>query len=285
MKTVSYLKMALLALSLCFCSCQTKKVADQPSSSTSSVVQSPVQQKKFLQRLNDNAQFSRFITSKVKFTVKVGSQEMTLTGNLKMKRDDVIRLQLMAFGFVEAGRLEFTREYVLVMDRINKLYLMVPYAELDFLRTSGLNFFSLQALFWNELFLPGESKVTDEGLKNFTLAPVDHDVVIRFDKGQLAYSWLAGQDQALIKMANVLHKDRFDGNTQLNWNYSDFQDVGKKQFPTRMYVTLTSPKKEVSLGIKLNYIGHESGWEARTVIPGKYKEVTVDEILRRFMAL
>ena len=86
-------------------------------------------------------------------------------------------------------------------------------------------------------------------------------------------------------MANVLHKDRFDGNTQLNWNYSDFQDVGKKQFPTRMYVTLTSPKKEVSLGIKLNYIGHESGWEARTVIPGKYKEVTVDEILRRFMAL
>ena len=96
---------------------------------------------------------------------------------------------------------------------------------------------------------------------------------------------LAEQDQALIKMANVLHKDRFDGNTQLNWNYSDFENVGKKQFPTRMHVTLTSPKKEVSLGIKLNYIGHESDWESRTVIPGKYKKVTVDEILRRFMAL
>ncbi|MBR4363429.1 MAG: DUF4292 domain-containing protein [Prevotella sp.] len=284
MKTVRYLKLALLALPLCLCSCQTKKVADQPSTS-SSAVQSSVQQKKFLQKVNDNAQFSRFITSKVKFTMKVGTQEMTLTGNLKMKRDDVIRLQLMAFGFVEAGRLEFTSEYILVMDRINKLYMMVPYAELAFLRASGLNFYSLQALFWNELFLPGESKVTDEGLKNFETIPVDNDFVIRLDKDQMSYSWLAEQDQALIKMANVLHKDRFDGNTQLNWNYSDFENVGKKQFPTRMHVTLTSPKKEVSLGIKLNYIGHESDWESRTVIPGKYKKVTVDEILRRFMAL
>ena len=284
MKTVRYLKLALLALPLCLCSCQTKKVADQPSTS-SSAVQSPVQQKKFLQKVNDNAQFSRFITSKVKFTMKVGTQEMTLTGNLKMKRDDVIRLQLMAFGFVEAGRLEFTSEYILVLDRINKLYMMVPYAELAFLRASGLNFYSLQALFWNELFLPGESKVTDEGLKNFETIPVDKDFVIRLDKDQMSYSWLAEQDQALIKMANVLHKDRFDGNTQLNWNYSDFENVGKKQFPTRMHVTLTSPKKEVSLGIKLNYIGHESDWESRTVIPGKYKKVTVDEILRRFMAL
>ena len=284
MKTVRYLKLALLALPLCLCSCQTKKVADQPSTS-SSAVQSSVQQKKFLQKVNDNAQFSRFITSKVKFTMKVGTQEMTLTGNLKMKRDDVIRLQLMAFGFVEAGRLEFTSEYILVMDRINKLYMMVPYAELAFLRASGLNFYSLQALFWNELFLPGESKVTDEGLKNFETIPVDNDFVIRLDKDQMSYSWLAEQDQALIKMANVLHKDRFDGNTQLNWNYSDFENVGKKQFPTRIHVTLTSPKKEVSLGIKLNYIGHESDWESRTVIPGKYKKVTVDEILRRFMAL
>ena len=135
------------------------------------------------------------------------------------------------------------------------------------------------------MFLPGESKVTDEGLKNFETIPVDNDFVIRLDKDQMSYSWLAEQDQALIKMANVLHKDRFDGNTQLNWNYSDFENVGKKQFPTRMHVTLTSPKKEVSLGIKLNYIGHESDWESRTVIPGKYKKVTVDEILRRFMAL
>lgn len=89
--------------------------------------------------------------------MQVGAQDLTLTGNLKMKRDDVIRLQLMAFGFVEAGRLEFTKDYVLIMDRINKQYLKVPYNQLDFLRNSGLNFYSLQALFWNELFQPART--------------------------------------------------------------------------------------------------------------------------------
>ena len=281
MKLSGILRVAVLALPLVLASCGSKKKTVQPQTTS----QGTIEKANFIEHVQGNAQTAKFITSKVKFSVEVGPQKLTLTGNLKMKRDDVIRLQLMAFGFVEAGRLEFTSEYILVMDRINKLYMMVPYAELAFLRASGLNFYSLQALFWNELFLPGESKVTDEGLKNFETIPVDNDFVIRLDKDQMSYSWLAEQDQALIKMANVLHKDRFDGNTQLNWNYSDFENVGKKQFPTRMHVTLTSPKKEVSLGIKLNYIGHESDWESRTVIPGKYKKVTVDEILRRFMAL
>ena len=281
MKLSGILRVAVLALPIVLASCGSKKKTVQPQTTS----QGTIEKANFIEHVQGNAQTAKFITSKVKFSVEVGPQKLTLTGNLKMKRDDVIRLQLMAFGFVEAGRLEFTSEYILVMDRINKLYMMVPYAELAFLRASGLNFYSLQALFWNELFLPGESKVTDEGLKNFETIPVDNDFVIRLDKDQMSYSWLAEQDQALIKMANVLHKDRFDGNTQLNWNYSDFENVGKKQFPTRMHVTLTSPKKEVSLGIKLNYIGHESDWESRTVIPGKYKKVTVDEILRRFMAL
>jgi hypothetical protein len=35
----------------------------------------------------------------------------------------------------------------------------------------------------------------------------------------------------------------------------------------------------------LNYIGADTEWEPRTEISNKYREVTVDEILRRFMAL
>ena len=88
--------------------------------------------------------------SKVKFSVEVGAQKLTLTGNLKMKRDDCIRLQLMAFGFVEAGRIELTPDYVLIMDRINKQYLKAPYVQVDFMRNNGLNFNTMQALFWNE---------------------------------------------------------------------------------------------------------------------------------------
>ena len=139
MKTSNFLKMALMALPLVLASCGSKKVVQQEKP-----VVVNTEDAKFLDKVKENAVSTKFITSKVKFTVEVGAQNITLTGNLKMKRDDVIRLQLMAFGFVEAGRLEFTKDYVLIMDRINKLYLKVPYVQVDFLRNSNIDFNVLQ---------------------------------------------------------------------------------------------------------------------------------------------
>ena len=173
------------------------------------------------------------------------------------------------------------------MDRINKQYLKAPYMHIDFLRNSGLNFYTLQALFWNELFQPNKSALTDEDLTKFQTNTDAEDVIITFEDGKIDYSWLAGQSNGKLKMANILYKDRLNGNTQLNWDYSNFvpMESNNKQFPNDMNVILTTPKKEVKLGMKLNYIKHESEWETRTEISNKYREVTIDEILQRFMAL
>ncbi len=245
-----------------------------------------LQREQFLQKVNDNAQYARFLTSKVKFSVSVGNREMTLTGNLKMKRDDVIRLQLMAFGFVEAGRLEFTQDYVLIVDRINKQYLQVPYKHLDFLRNSGIDFNMLQALFWNELFQPGKGRLTDRQLKKFeTQSSSDENIVISLESDKLSYRWLADKANQRVKMANVLYNDRYRGNYQLNWDYDDFKTINRKYFPHQHKVTFTTPDREVKFDMILNYVGSDDDWETRTVLPGKYRQMPVDEILRRFMSL
>jgi hypothetical protein len=204
-----------------------------------------------------------------------------------MKRDDVIRLQLMAFGFVEAARLEFTKDYVLIMDRINKQYLKAPYMSIDFLRNSGLNFHSLQALFWNELFQPNRTALSQEDLQKYKTTEAGDDVVISFEDSKIDYSWLANENSGIIKMANILYKDRLNGNSQLNWDYVNFATLesNNTKFPDDMNVTLTTQKKEVKLRIKLNYIKHETDWETRTEVSNKYREVSIDDILQRFMAL
>ena len=164
MKTISLLKVALIALPLAFlASCKSSKSV----TTVTPMAPRSMELQETLKKVLENKQTAKFITSKVKFQVQVGSQDMTLTGTLKMKRNDVIRLQLMAFGFVEAARLEFTKDYVLIMDRINKQYLKAQYEQLDFLRQSGINFYTLQALFWNELFQPGENEITPELMYKF----------------------------------------------------------------------------------------------------------------------
>ena len=282
MKSLRIMKLAAATMAITMvASCgSTRKVVNETPNA-----QAVVQKQEFLQKVSDNAQHARFITSKVKFSVEVGSQQLTLTGNLKMKRDDVIRLQLMAFGFVEAGRLEFTKDYVLIMDRINKQYLRVPYQQLDFLRNSGLDFYALQALFWNELFQPGKSHVTDEMLKSYTTDLEAEDAVISMDSGKLSYRWLAAKDNAQVKMANILYKDRFRGNYQLNWDYLDFKQNGRKRYPMDHKIKFSTPDKEVKFEMMLNYLGADEDWEPRTEVSGKYRQVSVDEILRRFMSL
>ena len=279
MKLSNVLKIALVAAPLCLNSCKTKKtVATAPAPVN-------VEQQNFLQKVSDNAQVAKFITSKVKFQVKVGAQEMTLTGNLRMKRDDVIQMQLMAFGFVEAARMEFTTSYVLIIDRINKQYLKLPYNQIDFMRNSGLNFYSLQALFWNELFQPDHNAINQEALASYDTEDDGNNVIITYSKDKLSYKWLAERNTGLINIVNVLYKDKFHGSTQLNWDYQDFKTLGTKQFPTKNDITFTTPEKEIKLNVVLNYLKNETEWETRTKVSDKYREVSVDDILRRIMAL
>lgn len=281
MKPSRIMKLAVLVLPLMLAACGTKKKTVSETKTTTPTLQS----QQFLQKVSDNAQYAKFVTSKVKFSVEVGNQQLTLTGNLKMKRDDVIRLQLMAFGFVEAGRLEFTKDYVLIMDRINKQFLKASYVQLDFLRNSGLNFYSLQSLFWNELFQPGKTKVSDEMLKNYETDLMGEDAIISMESGKLSYRWLADKDGAQIKMANIMYEDAIRGNYQLNWDYEDFRANGKKLFPYVHKVLFNTPTKTVKLNMTLNYLESDENWETRTEVSGKYREVSIDEILRRIMAL
>ena len=50
-------------------------------------------------------------------------------------------------------------------------------------------------------------------------------------------------------------------------------------------VKFTTPDQEVKFDMILNYMGADEDWEPRTEVSGKYRQVTVDEILRRFMSL
>ncbi len=284
MKLSNIAKLMVLAISLSLASCGSEKKTEKETKTMSSA--DSLMQTDFLQKVHETASAkTEFVSSKLKFTVETGPQKLRLTGNLRMKRNDVIRLQLMAFGFVEAGRLEFTPDYVLMIDRINKQFIQVPYMYIDFLRNSKIDFYTLQALFWNELFIPGEGEFSKSQYDNFTTTLGGDEAVISLDRDRINYSWLANEKTGRIKMANIMYRDPIEGNAQLNWDYEEYSPLNGKLFPSNMIITLTMPKKEVKVNIVLNYLGTDENWETRTTVSDRYKKVEIDEIIRRFMAM
>ncbi len=283
MNVLNIVRLAFLASVVALSACRTSKTAE---SSPVSATDGAFDRQRLLAAVVDAGRRDRqFVTSKVKVRLCVGDQNLSLSGNLRMKRDDVIRLQLVALGFMEAGRIEFTPDYVLVMDRINKQYIKVEYDDVDFLRESGLNFQSLQALFWNELFLPGATEVTDVGLASYEAYPSGTDAAVTLERGALAYRWMADKGSGSIKTTNVTYKDEKHGDTRLTWHYGSFVPMGTKRFPTQNDVAVATPRHTVTLSYTLNGIDDDGSWETRTSVPGRYKEVKIDDILRKLSSL
>ena len=66
----------------------------------------------------------------------------------------------------------------------------------------------------------------------------------------MTYSWLVSAATGSIRKALVEYDGRSHGNTKLNWEYGDFKEVKSKPFPCDMQVLLSTPKKEIKLGIR-----------------------------------
>ena len=268
----------------------TTQEGPAPASNTAELLHQ--QQMAFVRKVNGNATQAQNVTAKIDFNLKSGSKDITVGGKLMMRRDDVIRIQLsIPIVGMEAGRLEFTKDYVMIVDRIHSEYIKGDYNQIDFLKNNGINFYSLQALFWNMLFVPGQQNVDEAALNNFAvdLKPSETLSTVSLAKNNMSYQWQADSQSGLIRQTNVEYGKGKTGNTKVTCSYGDFRAFAGKQFPGNitldMMTSATKTAKQIKIGIKMKSIGSDSDWETRTNLSKKYKAVSVDDVLKKIMSL
>lgn len=251
-----------------------------------------LQKARFLQMVADNAVYTDFINSKIKLKVQTGSKEITLPGVLRMHKDDVIRIQVqIPLLGTEAARLEFTKDYVLIVDRIHKEYCKGNYNQLDFLKRNGLTFSSLQALFWNQLFVPGAERIDQNSLKQLEADLANTaSTPIRLKKGNMSYLWQTNSKTGQIEKTTIDYSSKQSGNTKVVVNYDNFVQLGVKQFPSQLTIdanttALKGGAKKLNVNINMNNVNTDSDWELRTSLSKKYEEVSVENVLKRVMSL
>jgi hypothetical protein len=289
-------KITILALAMLLAACGSKKNlvkdpgSNNPSATTSTVTpgQTSVQgadNATILRNVTSSLPASANLVSSIDFTIKRGSKDISVDGKISMRRDEVIRIQLSPMGLVEVGRMEFTRDSVLIMDRIHKQYLKSSYDKVGFLRDNGIDFYALQALFWNQLFVPGE-KDLDKSVGKFDIK----DNVISLSSGKMKYQWTADTGFEHLMTALATYSSTKHGTSKLDWAYGDFKNFAGKTFPARHTVGITAgtssgSSKNINVIITLKNMKTDSGWDTITKVPSKYKPVELKDVINQIMKL
>lgn len=298
------IKLAALCLPLLLGACGTKQAVVNNGSAASSTTtgsksdgssrgeqSEAVKKLTFVQKVSDNQVYTKNITGNMTFNLQMGDKDITVPGALRMRKDEVIRIQLfIPILGTEVGRLEFTPTYVLIIDRLHKEYIKADYNQVDFLKKQGVNFYSLQALFWNQLLLPGTQKVSESDLKKFdaNLQASGNLVPVTFKQGNMTYAWQADRSTGRINQADVNYKTCSTQST-LHIDYSNFKSVGVKMFPASQKLTFTtnatSKKQELHLNFDMKDVKTDSKWDAQTEVSSKYTKVDPTDILNKIMSM
>ena len=245
------------ALTLSGCKSSRKVTEARPDAAALSDVQ-------HVERVIAGSPQADCIDAKMRFTLRMGDKELSVGGNLRMKRDDVIQLSLVGFGIIEGGRIEFTRDSVLLLDRIHRCYVRMAYRDVGFLRDSGADFYTLQALFRNELVLPGVRHVTAGEAW-----------------GALACRFVTSLAGALLEQTEISTAS----GKALVWTYGDFVRMGTGHYPGRMEIVLRGQDMPVTAVIALSRIGTGDGWATRTPVSARYRRMDARSLIRELMQM
>lgn len=273
------MKYLLLILTITLAACSSTRGLDKkknPSSEKTELSGRNAAQA-YIHRVEDNAQEAKAVTAKVKMSLRSGNKDISASGSLRMRRDDVIQLSLTVLGF-EVARMEFTPQDVLVIDRYHKQYVRATYSDLDFLRQAGLDFSSLQSLFWAEIFQPGTKGKTD--ISRFDVTEKGTTTILTLnDAPSLDYIFSTLTSTACLEKVTVKTKSNSRNKGQLDWNYANHTTIGGKPFPLQMEARFTGAKKDIGFTLTLNRVNNDDNWEGHTNPSHKYTERKAEEIL------
>lgn len=286
MKQLLYICLVVLAFTACRSSKNLEKSKLPSTTTTTEVSRVKAAQAAaalaYTQKVVSHKVNSQCISANAKVRITgMGGKDLSANGKLQMKRNQMVRISLRMLGF-EVGVMEFTPTDVLVIDRFNKQYVRAAYNEVGFLRQAGLDFYSLQALFWNELFLPGQHQLTASDLKRFTLEQTQQTtVLVPTGTPRLTYRFITDAHTETLRRLQVLGKKATDKG-EFAFNYDQFQQLGGKQFPTQLQLAVSGTGKDVSLGISLSSLKTNADFDTTgTKLSNKYTRRSAAEVLSK----
>lgn len=219
------------------------------------------------------------LSAKLNVNLQLPDKEMSSRVEMKLVKDSALQLSIQPILGIEVFRIELNKDSVKVMDRINKRYVAERYSKLKEQFTIDFNFYNLQALFINQLFVPGYKEMDSYLYKHFKL---ERNGLITWlntkDKTDLQYLFKADNEEKLLST----QIEDPSGLYKLIWNYTNFQPVVSSYlFPRIMEISfMKGNSNQGGMDISYSRIQLDRTLNMDFSIPAKYKRITFAQVLK-----
>lgn len=219
------------------------------------------------------------LTGKMTMSIHLGGKQVAkVNGTLRIKKGEVIQLSVAPLLGIEVARAEIAPGGVLIIDRLNKRYVEASFGELKSFSNADLDFLSLQALFLNELFLPGRVGLSTVNTSAFDMELEADRVVLNVKKKKrFSYQFYTSLTDASLKETCI---GLIGTPYLLRWKYDDFRKLGQMRFPSDMLVTFEGGEKVVQATLNFSRLSMDADWKTHTEVSEKYKKVELGDILK-----
>lgn len=278
-KTYLYFIAVVVFFVLAFTGCKSSETATKASTAIARVNKMDF----FDQYLTSLPNF-HYLNARLNVNIETEKKELSSRVDLKMIRNEAFQLSVQPFLGYEVFRIIFTTDRMLIIDRLNKWYVDEDYATLKEKLPVGLNFYSLQALFTNQLFLPDSKDINLRDAKSFDMHIGERAYELSAkDALDFHYRFFVDNEEKLLSTQLSDKSSRY----QLFWNYRSFETFTRNSlFPKQMNVNLMF--NGMSKGkLDINYAKMDTGGavEIDFTIPRKYERVPYEIIIKSLTGL
>ena len=245
---------------------------------------SPVADKANNQLFNDiissEFQYTTF-TAKLNMNLTNGTKSMSSRANIRIVKDNALQISIQPLFGVEMFRFYINPDTVMVVDRMNKRYVMESIASLKEMYPVGFDFYTLQSVFTNSLFVPGKGRVESSDYRKFKYTQTSDQyyyITSKDTRSNIDYSFTVNGDDR-ITFTHLMQPEK---KQSLQWGYHNFIVLNDLTFPSKMQITLSSSSRKVNAELLFSDIATNELLQLPLNVPSGYTRTTVAEILKIF---
>ena len=213
------------------------------------------------------------LTARTSITLDYGMGSVNVKGRLKMRRDEAIQMTVTALGLMEVACVEFTPQHIYLIDRINKRYTKVDYAS-GMLNNIGVNFETIQSLFWNRIFIPGKAEAW-QNPEDYEIKVSGNQLCVTPARQRMLKSFFYTDEDCRQLQQTLLELSHYGA----IWRYDDFDQFDGQEFPTTFDISITSSSYAAGAHVALSSISTtDNSWKSGVDL-SRYKAVEFDELL------